>query len=508
MRNKRLVYNTVSALGFQVTALICGFILPRLLLRSFGSEVNGLVNSVSQFLNVIAFLEFGVGSVVQSSLYEPLEKKDYESISKIIVSADRFFKRLARLLLLYIGLLILLYPRIAARNFGWAYTAALIVAMSLSFFSQYYFGVVDRLLLTADQHGFVQYTAQMITLILNTAACVILIRHGATIHMVKLTTSLLYFMRPLFLRIYIRRNYRIDRHIVYTQEPIRQKWNGLAQHISAVVVDGVDNIVLTVFSTLQNVSIYSVYNLIVYSMKQLFVSMTNGLQALVGALWAKQELDELKRIFGWSEWLIHTGTVFVFGCTGTLILPFIQVYTKGITDADYIRPVFAVLIVMAHAGHCLRLPYNIMILAGGHYKQTQGCYIIAVVLNITISVAAVGKWGLAGVAAGTMIAMLYQTVWMAGYVSRNLVRWPVKNFARQMIVNLITVLLGAFCSRSQITSVSYPAWILLALKTVIIWGAVIALVNTVFYREKLVILFSKVRCIILNKSIKEKKYGK
>lgn len=102
------------------------------------------------------------------------------------------------------------------------------------------------------------------------------------------------------------------------------KWNGVAQHIAAVVLDGTDNIVLSIFATLSDVSIYSVYHLVVYGVKQLFTSMTNGIHSLIGELWAKQELDTLNRTFGWTEWAIHTGVTYVFGCTGLLILPFVM----------------------------------------------------------------------------------------------------------------------------------------------------------------------------------------
>ena len=53
MREKRLFYNTISSLVFQVTTIICGFILPRLILNVFGSEVNGLLNSIAQTYLVI-----------------------------------------------------------------------------------------------------------------------------------------------------------------------------------------------------------------------------------------------------------------------------------------------------------------------------------------------------------------------------------------------------------------------------------------------------------------------
>ena len=72
-RKKLLALNTSSSLIFQLTTIVCGFIVPRIILKSYGSEVNGLINSIMQFLAIISFLELGVGAVIQSSLYNPLE---------------------------------------------------------------------------------------------------------------------------------------------------------------------------------------------------------------------------------------------------------------------------------------------------------------------------------------------------------------------------------------------------------------------------------------------------
>ena len=116
MRQKRLLYNTVSSLIFQLTTIICGFILPRLILNAFGSEVNGLVNSIAQFLGVISFLELGVGAVVQSALYKPLAEKNQKDVSKIISSANKFFTRLGQILLIYVIVLVIVYPQFAGKN--------------------------------------------------------------------------------------------------------------------------------------------------------------------------------------------------------------------------------------------------------------------------------------------------------------------------------------------------------------------------------------------------------
>lgn len=493
MRGKRLFYNTISSLVFQVTTIVCGFILPRLILNAFGSEVNGLVNSIAQFLGVISFLELGVGAVVQSALYKPLAEKNQEDVSKIIASANKFFTRLGQILLIYVIVLVIVYPQFAGKNFGFAYTATLIVAISISSFAQYFFGIVNRLLLTADQRGYIQYNAQTLAVVCNTAACFVLIRVGCSIQIVKLTTSLIYLLQPFLIYLYVRHHYSIDRKIKYIKEPIPQKWNGIAQHVAAVILDGTDTIVLTLFATLSDVSIYSVYFLVVKGVKQLFMSMTNGITSLIGELWAKQELKELNKTFSWTEWVIHTGTTFVFGLTAILIVPFVKVYTLGIHDANYIQPLFAALIVAANAGHCLRLPYNIIILAAGHYKQTQNNYIIAAILNIVVSVVTVKAWGLIGVAIGTLVAMGYQTVWMAVYDSKNLIKWPLRNFAKQIFVDGLTVIIGFFTTRMiAMPEATYIEWVFLAVKTAFIWVVIVGVLNMVFYRDKMQSMIHKI----------------
>ncbi len=493
-RGKKLALNTITSLGLQVVSVICGFILPRLILESFGSDVNGLVNSITQFLGVITLLDLGVGAVVQSALYKPLAENDTDTISKIYVSANKFFRRLAEILLVYVVLLMIFYPMLVNKSFGHMYTALLIAAICISSFAQYYFGIVNSLLLNADQRGYIQYTAQIITLILNTIACYVVIKLGASIQIVKLTTSLIFLLRPFFLVLYVKKHYAINRKITYTEEPIKQKWNGMAQHFAAYVLGGTDNIVLTFFSTLANVSIYSVYNIVIIGVKNALLSMTNGFQSLIGEMLAKKEIKKLNSFFGYIEWILHTGTTLIFGCTGVLLVNFIRVYTNGINDADYIQPLFAVLITIANAGHCLRLPYNILILAAGHYKQTQSNYIVAMILNIVISIATVKIWGLVGVSIGTLVAMAYQTVWMARYDSKNIICWPFKNFLKQCGVDAITVIVASLATfKIPMLSVSYVSWFLLAIEVFAVWLVIAILINSVFYRERVLSMFRRVK---------------
>ena len=175
MQDKLIFYNSISPLVFQVINILCGFIIPKMILNYYGSEINGLVNSICQFLGIISFLELGMGVVIESSLYRPLADKDNIMISKVISAADKFFRTLGYILLIYIIVLILFFPLFSNHKFSFNFTAVLILAISIKYFAQYFFGIVNRLLLVADQKAYIQYNVQTISVILNTFFFYILI---------------------------------------------------------------------------------------------------------------------------------------------------------------------------------------------------------------------------------------------------------------------------------------------------------------------------------------------
>lgn len=486
IQKKRLAYNTIASLLLQITTVLCGFIVPRLILGAYGSDVNGLTNSITQFLGVISLLDLGVGTVVQSALYKPLYEKDMMEISAIYKSATIFFKRIAFILIIYMAILVFLFPRMINNQFNALYTGTLIFAMGFSTFSQYYFGIVNSLLLCADQKGYIQYSIQIFTLILNAILCFVFIKLGYSIQVVKLVTSVVFFLRPFLMECYIRKNYNIDRNIKYNKEPITQKWNGIAQHLASFVLTSTDNIVLTIFSTLGNVSIYSVYNLVVNGVMTIISSLSNGFYAFFGDLWAKNEKETLKKEFDYFEWLIHFVSVIIFSATASLLIDFVKVYTLGIDDTNYIQPIFAFILTIAYGARSLRLPYNFLILAANRYKETQSNYIVAMGVNILLSILFVKKFGLIGVAIGTLIAMVYQTVWMAIYDYNKLIQKKLMEFVKLIFLDIMIFglsVLGTYNIKLQKTT--YLHWGIKAIIVVTISLLISIILNSILYKEYL-----------------------
>ena len=72
MRTKQALKNAVFSVFLQLTLAVSGILVPRFFIALYGSAVNGLVSSISQFITYMSLVEAGVGAAATVSLYGPL----------------------------------------------------------------------------------------------------------------------------------------------------------------------------------------------------------------------------------------------------------------------------------------------------------------------------------------------------------------------------------------------------------------------------------------------------
>ena len=61
MRSEQAFKNMVANLFLQVIVFASGIILPRFFLEAYGSNINGMITSINQFLAYLGLAEAGVG---------------------------------------------------------------------------------------------------------------------------------------------------------------------------------------------------------------------------------------------------------------------------------------------------------------------------------------------------------------------------------------------------------------------------------------------------------------
>ena len=486
-RSKYFVLNTLASLANQVIVVICGFILPQLILNYYGSSVNGLIQSITQFIGLVGIFDAGMGVVIEACLYKPLAEGDSRKIGQVMTSGQRFYYRFVAILGVYIVSLIFIMPKLVP-EFDATYTITLMLAISLSSFGQYCLGVTNSILLSADQKKYINLVASTIVTILNTVIGALLIKNNFSIQIVKLVASLVYIARPIFLAVYVKKHYIVNWHASYSGEPIKQKWYGFAQHLAFLVVGNTDVTVLTIMSSIENVSIYSTYFLVINGIKTMISAVTSGFDSLLGNMLAKNEKYNISLTFNCFEVFVHVIVTFLFGITGLLIVPFILIYTKNVNDANYNQPFFASMICLAYAVYCLRIPYITVVKVAGHFKQTQLSSIVEAAINILVSVICVSKFGLVGVAFGTMVAMAYRTIYLVFYV-RNIIYRSPKYFLKYICIDIILLSLMIVTTHHlTIVSYSYISWLVLALKVSAISFVEVCML---FYRKQFGIILHK-----------------
>ena len=429
--------NIAGSVLLQIVSGICGLILPRFVLRSFGSEINGLVASVSQLLSYAVLLEGGIGGVMKAALYKPLANEDDVGISAIFYQISRTFRKIALIFIGFAVILSICMKFFVDTQYNWFFVFTMVLILSSHTLFSYYGSMPHRILMTADQKLYVIQFTQIIATVLNLLLCLLVMHLGGSIHMVKLVSGAILLLNPLVQRLYVKRHYKLSNKVAGGNTQHIQKRDGVIHHLSYFIHRNTDVVILSLFGSLYTVSVYCVYHTVINVLEQLMASISSGLSGLVGRLIARKEIAELNRIVDRYEACNNVLATGVATVCAILILPFVSIYTGGVTDVQYHQPVFAMLLIAGSYAYSIRHPFGCVVSAAGHYKETKSGAIGEVAINLVLSLALVKPLGLVGVALGTFAAMSFRTIHTVWYLSKHILHRPVWKFLLKLACNLL-----------------------------------------------------------------------
>lgn len=434
--------NSVSGVILQFISIASGLIIPRLIIAKLGSETNGLVVSLTQLLNWIYIFEGGLELIIMSKLYKPLQRRDNERISSIVVTARRFYKRISYFFIVYAFVISGLYPFVTFTTFSFGYVSTLALLIAFTIFVQYNLTVSLQQLLRADKKAYIVSIIQSVVVILNTLVAVVILNLEPDIHLLKLLMALVYLLQPLLNMFFVKKYFVIDNRAKIDCEVLKGRWSGIGINVANFVHVNTDVLVLTVLATLDMVSVYSVYALVTTGLKQLVAAFSSGISPTLGHAFASGDDKMIKEILLRYEFAIFFLVTILFTVGGLLITPFVQLYIAGTgTSALYYQPLLGVLLVLSEAIACIREPYiNLAYLDEDLKATTKYAYIEAFV-NIVVSVILVLLLGVVGVAIGTLLAMTIRTCLQVLHTRRVLKWYSARIFLKRFCIFALAVVL-------------------------------------------------------------------
>lgn len=478
--------NMLSGLLLQFFTLISGFILPKIVLAYFGSQVNGLVSSLNQFLSYITLVEGGITGVIVANLYKPIVEHDDKKISSVLVTADRFFKKIGLLFIGYSVALSVAYPLVFQTGFGFGYVCLLTLILSLNLLIQYMFSLTLKTLLNADKKGYIVNLTQTGIVIFNIILALLSVMVCPSIHLLRLISGMLFILQPVVFGRYVRRHYKLDRSAEPDNSLIRSRWNGFAINLAAFIHNSTDVTVLTIFTNLKTVSIYSVYGLVSTGIKQLINACLSGIAHTVGQAYAKKDWKELNQKLDSYEYVVFVLVFFLFTVAALLITPFVQLYTMGITDTDYYQPLFGFLLLASEALYLVKLPHLDLAYAANKFRQITVPAYMEAGLNIVLSVVLVRWLGLIGVALGTIAGMAYRMVFHVYYTSRIIPGRAQHIFYRKLLLFATGAGAGFFLCRRLMPfyKVTLVSWLVHAVVYSVIVAGMLSAVSILFFKNE------------------------
>lgn len=440
---KKSVKNLVYSIIGQIVTITIGFILPRLWVVSYGSEVNGLLSSLSQFLVYLGLFEAGIGAATLHALYKPVAENDWSGINSVLAASNKYYRQTGRLYFIGLILLSAIYPFVAKSTLPYWTVFGSVFFSGIGNVILFYFQGKYTCLLHAEGKNYIIVNLSTLITILNGITKVILIYLGMDIVVIIASTFLIQCIQAIYIMWYMRRYKKINLRVEPNIHSVSQKKSILIHQISTLVFQNTDILILTLACDLKIVSVYSLFKLITTQIQNILNIPINSIRFALGQTFQLNKAQFIKHI-DIVESLYSAMLYGLFSVTLYLYLPFMRLYTAGVTDINYIDPWLALLFVVISLLDKSRTSMLSTIEFAGHFKNTVRQTITESVINLTISLIGVYLWGIYGVLIGTIVALSYRTNDIIIYANHKILNRSAKKTYLIYLINILSFLFLQF----------------------------------------------------------------
>jgi hypothetical protein len=434
-RSQKFMYNTIASVFQEIVAFVVGLILPRVMLDCYGSVVNGLISSIQQFINYFMLVEAGIGASAIYALYKPLAKNDNAAISSIVTAARKFYILSGYI---FVGLTFILafcFPFIRRTEvFSPLEIGILVLLLGCSGTLDFFILAKYNVLLTADQRYYVISLSSAVANIINTIIIVSMAYNGMSVITARTVALTSLLVRALILSWDVHRHYRfLNFRAKPDDSAMEQRWDALYLQILGIVQAGAPVIIATVFLDYKQVSVYSIFYMVAGGLNGLLSIFTSGLSASFGDVIAREETKTLQKAYKEFEFTYYALITVTYACAFVLIMPFIRIYTKGITDANYNVPIIGMLMMLNGFLSNIKIPQGMLVISAGLYRETRWQTTTQALILIISGILLAPKFGLVGILIGCILSNVYRDIDLLFFIPAHVTRLSPKLTFRRWI---------------------------------------------------------------------------
>ena len=417
-KDNRIKYNLVSGIIYQIVLIVLSFLLPRLYLENFGSEVNGVLSTIKQIFVYMFLLESGVGLATTQALYKPVAEKNNGKISSIIAATHNFYCKIGFIYAFVVLLIALVYEFFIPTGIERGVVFGIVILTALPALFSYFIQSKYRILLEVDGRKYVITNSETILQLLSNIGKILVLILSNSLILIQLVYCILYLLQLGYIYIHAKRRYKwLDLKAKPDYEAISQRKSVLVHQVSGMVFNNTDVLLLSFLTDFKVVSVYTIYNIFFSQVQTFITSIISGFSFALGQMF-HTDRNKFIKVYNVYETLYIMSTFIIYTLMAVFLLPLIQIYTSGINDANYTNVYLVLLFVIMNLLSNGKLPSNHVLEYSGKFEETRSHAIIEMIINIVVSVVAILFLGICGAILGTIVALLYRGIMMIYYSNK------------------------------------------------------------------------------------------
>ena len=489
-KDSRIKHNLISSLIYQVVLISLSFLLPRLYLENFGSEVNGVLSTIKQIFTYLFLLEAGVGLATTQALYKRIGENDQKGASAVLAATNAYYRKTGVLYLAIVLIIAVVYAYVIPTAIDSNTLFFIVILNAIPSLFSYFVQAKYRILMEVDGRKYIINSSETVLQLVTSIGKILVLLLTDSLVLIQLVYCLIALSQLVFLYFYAKKNYR---WLNLKEEPdfdaISQKNSVLVHQLSGMVFNNTDVILISVLCDFKAVSIYSIYNIFFSQVQNFITSIVSSFTFALGQMFHTNR-ERFNKLYDAYETFYIMITHIIFTLMAVFLLPLIQIYTSGINDAEYTNELliflFSVMYLIANA----KMPVTSIIEYAGAFEKTRSHAIWEMVINVTVTVMAIISMGICGAILGTIAALAYRSIVTIYYSNKKILCGSQFRTYKLILANsaVFAVIMAIFF----VNSFSNYSFITLVINGIVhsVWiAALYLLVNFAINRSAFITIF-------------------
>jgi hypothetical protein len=439
-KSKQSILTALSAISLTLLNGIFALLVTKLVIVEYGSDFNGLNSTASQFISMLLIIEGGFTIATNVALFSPMASNDKLAINKILSATRKIFNKIGISFFLIGSGTSIVYALIINSDLS-SMTSFLVFFMTIVSTSfNLLYATKYRILLQSENKEYILNSIQIFTLILGQSLILATIFLNGHMLFVRFSTMLGSILNSLLIAHITKKRYE---GINFKEDPDFESISGtkdiFIQKITSMIYSTIP--ILFISGTVGTVyaSVYVVYNNVFRLLKSVIYAFINAPRMGFGKLIAERESDYVLKIFLQYEFIVNFVMFTLLSTAAVLIMPFISLYTVGITDANYYNWIIALLLICITFFEIIHIPSGNIINMAGKFKVGRKIQTIASIVLIIVMIIGNLIYGFYGILLSVLVTAILLAFLEIIYIHSRYFLGAMFNFFKLLLPNLAVI---------------------------------------------------------------------